>query len=141
MNANVDRWLRTLATAMVLCVMVGGSLLLCGSALSRPPSAARGYEFSANTTVVPNGSDVTADFRTPQLGPTQSLLVINDNAGGGSDLLVSLSGATAAAPGSTAASTSFRVKPGNQFNIDGTWVQCVLRGDTATCSARLVVTY
>lgn len=139
---NTDRALKTLSTAMVLCFLISAAALLMGSAVTQPPVDARGFEFSAATTLVPNGADVLVNLAgvgTP--GPCGSLLVINDNAGAGSDLLVALSAVTAPAAGSTAASTTFRVKPGNMFNLDGRWVRAALRGDTGTVAARLIATY
>lgn len=138
---KIDRWARTLLTAGLLSFLIGATCFLMGSAVAQPPAQCRGYEFSASTTVVPNGSDVTADFLTPGLGPTASLLLISDEAGAGTDISVSLSGITAAAPASTSASTSFRLKPGNMLNVDGRWTKAILRGLTATGSCRLIASY
>lgn len=137
---TMDRWMRTLGSAMVICLLIAGSLLLMGSAVQQPPFAARGFEFSAATTLIANGTDTVVEFSSGT-GPTASLLVINDNAGGGTDLLMSLSAVTAAAPASTAANTTFRVKPGNQINFDGRWVRAALRGDGGTVAARMIASY
>lgn len=138
---HIDRTARTVLTAALCAFLIGVTAFLMGSAVAQPPTQLRGFEFSAATTVVPNGTDVTADLRSPGLAGTASLLLISDEAGGGTDIIVSLSGVNAAAPASTAASTSFRLKPGNMINIDGRWTQAILRGATATGSCRLIASY
>lgn len=141
MKTWTDRMVRTLSTAAVLCMMIAGTLLLMGSALTQPPLKARGFEFSAATALIANGVDTLVDLQATNVGPTASILVINDNAGGGTDLLMSMNTSTAPAPTATTISTTFRIKPGNQFNIDGRWTGCAMRGDGGTVAARIVATY
>lgn len=120
--------------------LIAVTLLVMGSAVEKAPVKARMFEFSAATTVVPNGSDLTVSLEAGG-GPTASVLVANDNAGGGSDLLVSFESTSAAAPGTTAASTTLRLKAGNMINFDGRWYRATLRGDGGTVSARVIATY
>lgn len=138
---NAERWARTLMTAMLLCFLIAGSALLMGSAVEKAPTQCRGFEFSAATTPVQSGADSLVQFEAG-FGSTASVLITNDgSATTDSDLIVALSASTAAAPTGTTASTSFRLRPGNQFNLDGRWVRCALRGATANVTARVIATY
>lgn len=140
-NETLDRWARTSLTAALLFFLIGAVTLLMGSAVEKAPTQCRGFEFSQATTPVQSGADSAVNFEIG-MGPTASVLICNDQPStNDSDVIVALSAATAAAPASTAASTSFRVRPGNQFNIDGRWTRCTLRGATANVTVRLIATY
>lgn len=143
MNEMVERWIKTVGTAALLLCMIGASLLLMGSAVEKAPTQCRGFEFSAATTPVQSGADSTVNFQAVSgLGATASVLICNDGtATVDSDLIVSLSATTAAAPSDTGASTSFRLRPGDQFNLDGRWSRAVLRGATANVTARVIATW
>lgn len=128
--------------AALVGFLLGAVLLLMGSAVDQPPVSARGFDFnSLTTTPIASGADTSFNLDVGQ-GATKSLLIANDNAATtDSDLLVSLNSATAPAPSSTAASTTFRMRPGNMINLDGKWGRCTMRGATGTVTARVIATY
>jgi hypothetical protein len=141
MNDSVDRWLRTIFTAMVLSTLVVLAPALMGSSVEKAPTHLRAFTFSATTTPVPTSSGPLINFETG-FGSTASVLLCNDETSGtGSDIYVTLDSTTAAAPGNTNASTSFALKPGNQLNIDGRWNRCALLAASANANARVIATY
>lgn len=132
----MKKHLHPLTSILILC-----TIFLLGSAVEKAPVNARSFEFNTGTTNIASGADTTFSLDIGQ-GSSASVLIANDNANStDSDLLVAFNALTAPAPSSTAASTTFRLKPGNMVNFDGRWNRCTLRGATGTCTARVIATY
>lgn len=133
---------------IILLAVLTAPMEVRGSALSFPPSALRMVIFNSI-----DGSNLTATPVTVQLNTlapsvssqTRSMLVGNDaaaDATGNSDLIVDVSGTTAAVPANgVSGSSAVRIFPGKEYNFDGQYTFLSMRSRSTSIPVHVFVSY
>lgn len=113
---------------------------LMGSALTQPPVDAKGFRFTLAGTPL-TVADVDINLLQFGKGPTCAVTLINDNAGGGNELLFAVSNnvatAAAGADGATGSATIV-VRPGETMNMDGRFTHIVVRSSAGNTACRII---
>jgi hypothetical protein len=162
-------------TQLLMCLLValllftGGDRELKASALANPPTIVYGWSFTVAGTPIAAGADSIIDFtaaRTSQVqvngnqssgtsaqpqtsiqpGPTKSVLLINDNASGGANIVAQLNSISGHATGGVpsdgvAGSTVIILFPGDKINIDGQFTGVGLQSSTGNSAGRVIASY
>lgn len=133
---------------IILLAVLTAPMRADASALAFPPSAARMVIFNAIDGSNLTSTPVTVQLNTlgaPNNNMTRSILIGNDaaaDATGNSDLLVDVSGATAATPANgVAGSTTIRIFPGKEYNFDGQFTFLSMKSRLTSIPVHLFVTY
>lgn len=125
----------------MLASLLVAMVVLMGSALAQPPVDLKGFRFTAAGTPLTT-ADVDLNFLQFGKGPCCAFTIVNDNAGGGADVLFAVgNGITTAAAGAdgSTGSASIPVKAGESAQFDGRFTHCVVRASTGTTTACRII--
>lgn len=136
---DMEKKVKRFGLAVVALIAI---VILQGSALTQPPVDLRCVRFTAAGTPLTT-ADTDINFLSLNKGPCCSFTVVNDNAGGGADILVCVSnGVTTAAAGADGAiTTSIPVKAAESQNFDGRFTHATLRSGSGNSAARILISF
>lgn len=127
----------------IAALLIGVQAFLMGSALVSPPKDQRQFRFTLAGTPLTT-ADVDLNILQFNKGPSCGLVLKNDNAAGGGDLLFCVTNgvatAAAGADGATGSTTS-AVAPGEAVPIDGTYTHVAVRSSSGNTAARIIVLF
>lgn len=152
-----------------ILVLIATAAAVTADGVANPPTIVYGWSFTTGGTPIASGADTTIDFTAPrpsqvqvnpnqssgtsaqpqvniQLGPTSSVLLLNDNATGGANIYANLNSISAHATGGTpadgtAGSATIILFPGDRINVDGKYTGVGLRSSTGNSAARVFASY
>lgn len=139
------------------------------SAVGAPPTVVYGWSFTTGGTPIAAAADTIINFAAQQpsqvqvnllqssgataqpqtsinLGPTKSVLLINDNASGGANIYVNLNSISGHATGGKPAdgangSATIILFPGDKINIDGQYTGVGLQSSTGNSAGRVIASF
>lgn len=138
MTEVTDRY-RFERRAMLVFALLLIAKYIMGSALANPPVDLRCIRFTVAGTPL-TAADTDISFLPLNKGPTCGITVVNDNAGGGADILVCVTNnvVTAAAGADGVISTSVPVRAAESQNFDGRYTHITVRSGSGNSAARII---
>lgn len=138
MTEALDRY-KLERRALLLFTFLVIAKYIMGSALAQPPVDLRSIRFTVAGTPL-TAADTDINLLTLNKGPCVGFTVVNDNAGGGADILVCVSNGvtTAAAASDGVISTSIPVKAAESQQFDGRYTHIVVRSGSGNSAARII---
>ena len=131
----MNRFTKALPALIILAL---ASPAIWADSVAQPPSEVRTWELAATITAAYTRFTKTTSGGTQTI-VSKSILFISDEATGGDDAYIDVSGGTAAAP--TAGGTSFRLKPGESIRCDGQFSGISITSEAGTVDVRVDVTF